>query len=88
MINIIAALEVASAAASKEDAGQLLADAKLLYGVVQQAEAKTLDIQAMSKDGKLASVIAAGARTTAVANALMADPATAAHIATLLESIG
>lgn len=88
MINILAALEIAAAAASKESPIQLIEDAKILYGVYQKSEAKTLDFLALGKSGELAPVIAAAARVSRVANDLMADKDSAEDISELLASIG
>jgi hypothetical protein len=87
MINIVAALEVLGAAASKEDATQLISDAKLLYGVYTSAKEGKADASAMSKSGELKPAVDALARTAAVASSIMADATSAQHVAALLESV-
>jgi hypothetical protein len=88
MINVVAALEIAAAAASKESPIQLIDDAKTLYGVYQKAESKSLNFLALGKSGELAPIVAAAARVSRVANELMADKESAEDISELLASLG
>jgi hypothetical protein len=87
MLDVIAALSVATATTKVEGTGQLIEDAKLLYNFYNQAKSETVDFQKLVHSNELASLIDAIARTAHVASALMKDPDQSKNIASLLNSI-
>jgi hypothetical protein len=88
MIDIISAIEVAAAAAGRQDIGTTLSDIKLLYGAYAQIKtAGKLDIPAMEKAKTLGPAIKALARTSALIDSLQSDPQAGPHVAALLTSI-
>jgi hypothetical protein len=87
-MDIIAAIEVAAATASRQDIGTTLADIKMLYGVYDQVKtAGKIDIPAMERAKTLGPTIKALARTSALLDALQSDPQAGPHVAALLTSL-
>lgn len=84
-MDIIAAIEVASDAAGRQDISTTLSDLRLLYGLYTGGK---FDIAAMEKAGTLKPAIAAVARTSALVVAMQNDKTTAPHVESLLASIG
>lgn len=79
MIDVIAALSLAGAAAKTENPAQLFEDAKVLYGVYKnKPDPKTIDLK---------TVVPALYRVSAVANDLIKDPNQLKNVTDLLASI-
>lgn len=87
MIDVFAALSLATAASKAENPVQLFSDAELIYGVYGKLKAKTLTIQQLSTSGQLKPFMQAAARLTAVGAKLAEDPSQEKSIAELLSSI-
>lgn len=87
MIDILAVLSLAGAAAKTENPAQLVADAQLLYGLYEGAKDSKIDFAALAARGQLKPAIEALARLSAVANSLAQDQAQLRHITSLLCSV-
>jgi hypothetical protein len=87
MIDVFAALSLASAASKAENPSQLFADFELLYGAYTKLKAKTLTIDQIAASGQLKPLVQAAARVTIVADALVDDPSQMKNLASLLSSI-
>lgn len=89
MIDILAALELVSDLAERQSPAQTIADARTLYALYQSvSDAGKLDIGGMIKAGTLQGEVDAIARTSALASAVLKDPAHAPALLSLLGSIG
>lgn len=87
MIDVFAALSLATAAAKTENPVQLFADAQLVYGVYDKLKAKTTTMSQIAASGQLKQLMPAIARLGAVGAKLTEDPTQEKNLAALLSSI-
>jgi hypothetical protein len=87
MINILAALKLAGATISKEDAAQLVADVELLYPLIQPFKAGQLDFAEMAKAGTLRPAVEALSRSVSVMASVIAEKPNEQALAELLASL-
>lgn len=86
-ISVPDVLALAMAAGGKQPPMQTFADLLTLYTVYEQVQGKTFDPAAMQKAGTLEPLAAALARTTAIVDALLKDPAQAPRVIVLYQSM-
>jgi hypothetical protein len=86
MIDVFAAFEVLEAAATKENPIQTIASAKLLYSLYQDAKAGKVNVTEFADAAKLTSVVDAVVLLGTVAQKIMANPAEAPEVLTLIKS--
>jgi len=88
MIDVFAALALSEAAAKLEGgAGTLYSDARTLYAAYQQIKDNKTTLKDLANSPDFKTIVASANRVTAVANALVNDPAQAKHIGALLASL-
>ena len=87
MVDVFAALSLASAAARTENPIQLFSDAETLYAFYMKAKLEKPNFEALAASGELKTLVAAASHVTAVAGALTSDPTQMKNITALLQSI-